>query len=176
MTTQTEYKYPYQPKWMPILLGGLFFTVCGGVLAHSAWNNERGLIINGILELEAATATIVYWVLAALSFVLVLLCGLQAYNRLTQFREVRLTGDSLIAPKSAWSTNEVSIPLAEITDLRQQEVNGQRFLKVVAADGKKITLVAGYLPNRRDFEQLVAMVVAAVNQSNSDSTRDSRET
>ena len=40
-----ERQYDYRPKWMVILLCGLFFGACALVLAGKANGNDRGLII-----------------------------------------------------------------------------------------------------------------------------------
>lgn len=44
-------EYEYRPKLTMILLSTAFFGLCTVVLCVKAANNDRGVIINGIVEL-----------------------------------------------------------------------------------------------------------------------------
>ena len=58
-------RYDYKPKAWVMALAGLFFAGCGVVLGKIALENDRGLILNGIIRLDAGDATMFYWVLTA---------------------------------------------------------------------------------------------------------------
>src|SRR5262249_39049867 len=68
-----EREYEYKPKWTGLLACGGFFALCALLVAHRAYRNDRGLIINGIIELSPDNATLFYWALCALSIGFVLL-------------------------------------------------------------------------------------------------------
>src|SRR5688500_3435530 len=108
-----------------IIFGALFFGICAAVLGAKADSNDRGLIINGIIELGVEGATITYWVLTALSIGFVVMSGALMVIRVGGSQVVALTGDSLISPKSRWSKEEVSVEYRDIQQLSTSEVSGQ---------------------------------------------------
>jgi hypothetical protein len=71
-------------------LASLFFAVAAIFMASRASTNDRGLIINGIIHLEADGADVFYGVLAALSaaFVIVGVLGMNALRCRKTFRIV----------------------------------------------------------------------------------------
>jgi hypothetical protein len=152
-------QYHYRTKWTVIVLSGLFFGACTLILGAKAISNDRGLIINGIIELSPGEARIFYWVLAALSIGLLLVAGFLAILRLTLHQRIRLTATSITIPRSRWSSQELVVPFAEIVELSLSDVSGQRFLKI-EFNGGKFTLNASMLPSKGDFDD----ICAAVNQ------------
>src|SRR5258708_29914814 len=105
-----ERQFDYRPKWTVIILCALFFGACALVLGAKANANDRGLIINGIIELSAGGATVFYWVLAALSIGFVVIAGFFAIVLLTIHQRITLTNTSITIPRSRWSSEEVSFP------------------------------------------------------------------
>ena len=152
-----ERQYDYRPKWTIIVLCALFFGACALVLGAKAHENDRGLIINGIIELEPGGATIFYWVLAALSIGFVVAAGFLAIVRLTLHQRIGLTETCITIPRSRWSSEEVAVPFGEIVDLSTSQVSGQRFLNIVY-NGGKFTLTASMLPRKEDFDEICAAV------------------
>jgi hypothetical protein len=159
-----ERQYDYKPKWTVIVLCGVFFGACALVLGVKANGNERGLIINGIIELSPDGATTLYWVLTALSIGFVIVAGLLAVIRLTLHQRIVLAEACLTVPRSRWSGEEVTVPFADIVELSASEVSGQRFLKIVYKGGK-FTLTASMLPRKGDFDEIYAAVTQGVKAS-----------
>jgi hypothetical protein len=157
-------QYDYRPKWTIIILCALFFGACALVLGAKANGNDRGLIINGIIELSAGGATGFYWVLAALSIGFVVVAGFLAIVRLTVHQRIGLAETSITMPRSRWSSEEIAVPFGEIVELSASEVSGQRFLKI-AYNGGKFTLTASMLPKKEDFDEICSLVRQGVNAS-----------
>ncbi len=150
-------QYDYRPKWTMIVLCALFFGACALILGAKADGNDRGLIINGIIELSARSATVFYWVLAALSIGFVVAAGFLAFIRLTVHQRITLGETSITIPRSRWSGEETVVTFGDIIDLSSSEVSGQRFLTIVD-NGGKFTLTASMLPKKDDFDEICAAV------------------
>jgi hypothetical protein len=157
--TPVEREYAYRPKWTTIVLASLFFGAGALFFAAMAKDNDRGLIINGIIELSPGGARIFYWALAALSVGLVAAASTMAMVRLTLRQRIAVGTTCITVPRSRWSSEEIAVPFAEIIRLSTSDVSGQRFLKVVYRGGK-FKLVASMLPSEGDFDE----ILAAINQ------------
>lgn len=155
MTIEREYEY--EAKWSTIVLGTLFFGACAGVLGATARDNDRGLVINGIVELSRNGATFFYLGLALTSVLFVALFGLMAVVRLTLRQRIAFSETCLIVPRSRWSSNEVVVPFHEIRTISKSEVAGQHFLKIVHASGK-FTLNASLCPSWYDFDEICRLI------------------
>ena len=156
----SDRQYDYRPKWI-IVLCALFFGAGALVLGTKAKGNDRGLIINGLIELSADGATSFYWVLAGLSMGFVVVAGFLAIVRLTVHQRIALSETSITIPRSLWSSEEVEIPFGDIIELSASEVSGQRFLKIVC-NGRKFILTASMLPGKEDFDDIGAAVSQGV--------------
>jgi hypothetical protein len=71
-----------RPKWPTIVLCAGFFGLSAAVLGAKAANNDRGLIINHVIELGPEGATTFYWALTALSVGFVAISAFMACHRL----------------------------------------------------------------------------------------------
>lgn len=148
-------RYDYKPKLWSSLLAGLFFAGCGVVLGNVALTNDRGLILNGIIELETGSATIFYWVLTALCAGFVFVGLVATVRSLGAPHEVVLDRIAISAPKGVTGKIVVTVPYARITDLKVSQVKSQKFLAVHHADGK-LTITRSMLPTHDAFEELLA--------------------
>jgi len=101
-----ELEFEYRPKRTAIVLSGGFFGLCAAVLGATAANNDRGVIINRIIELDPEGATTFYWVLTALSGGFVALAAFLAYHRLTSRQRIAFGPAALTVPASRWSRAE----------------------------------------------------------------------
>ncbi len=63
----TDMRFAYKPKTLTMILAGGFFLLCAVALAFRAASNDRGLILNGIINLDQGGATTFYYVLAGLA-------------------------------------------------------------------------------------------------------------
>ncbi|MDR0780348.1 MAG: hypothetical protein LBF16_06595 [Pseudomonadales bacterium] len=154
-------EYVYQPKWTAIVLGALFFGLCAAVLGAAATNNDRGLIINGSLELGQSAATTFYWILSALSAGFVILSAFLAYHRLTFQQRLVFSATALSAPASRWSRKKQTIAYRDITALSQAKVSGQTFLYLTHTGGK-YTLAAAMLPSKTAFTEVCELLTTRI--------------
>lgn len=154
-------EYEYKPRWSAILLAMLFFgacAACGVVKAH--WNN-RGLIIEGIIRLSPQGATVFWWIYTALSMGIVLFCVFLGIRRLIQTQRIVLTPNAIIVPKSRWSSDEITILYAKITDVWETKKYNQKFLHISYQEGKS-TIVASCLPTERHYYDIRCFLVKRV--------------
>jgi hypothetical protein len=159
-----EREYEYRPKWTLIVFCAAFFGLGAVVLGAKAAGNDRGLIINRIIELETARATVFYWVLTACSAGFVASAAVLAYHRLAYRQRLAFRAAALTVPASRWSRREKEIVYREIKELRQTTISGQRFLHVTH-DGGKYTITASMLPSRAAFEEVCELLAARVRES-----------
>lgn len=159
-----EREYEYQPKWTAIVLGGGFFVLCAAVLGAKAANNDRGVIINRIIELEPGGATTFYWVLTALSGGFVALAAFLAYHRLTSRQRIAFGPTALTVPASRWSRAEKEIAYCDIQGLSEGTVNGYWYLYVTHSGGKH-TIAAAMLPSKEVFVEVCELLTARVREA-----------
>lgn len=138
-----------------------FFIICGLFLANVAQNTDRGLIIDGLIRLNIQQARLFYWGMTAVS-VGIALYGVFGIIVAPQGpRYVRLTADSIVAPKSYASPADVKISYDRIAKLEMQEVNKQRFLVIFHAGGK-LNIAQATMPSKARFEELCHALAARV--------------
>ena len=159
-----EKEYDYKPKWTAIFLGGTFFAACTVGLGFVAANNDRGLMINHVIELEPGGATVFYWVLAVCSLGFVGAGVIGAYHRLTVRQRIKLGSQSLIVPSSFWSSEEKEIAYDDIHELSTSTISGQRLLNVKHIDGKVI-IAASKLPSKAAFEEMCKLLAVRVGEA-----------
>lgn len=152
-------RYDYKPKLWASLLGGLFFAGCGVVLGKVALDNDRGLILNGLIELDTGDATTFYGVLAAACIGFVAIALVSTVRAFGAPHEVVLDATSITAPKGVMQKVVVTVPYTRITDLQVTQVQSQKLLTIHHADGK-LVIARGMLPTRADFEELLAALDA----------------
>lgn len=61
-----EVRIPYMPNKTIFILAIFFFLACAGVMGNVAASNDRGLILNRIIEFSPQGAAIFYWVIRLL--------------------------------------------------------------------------------------------------------------
>jgi hypothetical protein len=128
-------RYRYAPRLAPMLAAVLFFAAC---LAFYVWrtaSNDRGLIINGLLELETDGATAFFASLAVGSAGFVLLGLWAASMRLRAPSYLMLDERSLSFP-SRFGRKARTVPYAAIRDIQLLNVQGQSMLQIETESGK----------------------------------------
>jgi hypothetical protein len=155
----TILKYPYKPRKTALVLGALIFAPCTALFVHNGMTNDRGLIIDGIIHLGVNGATIFYWVFAALSAGFVAVAVLSLLASLGKSLSIELTDQFLYAPRGIFAHEPLSIPLHEITEMKVQTVQSQRFLTIKYLGGK-ISIGQTMLPKNSDFDALCAALAA----------------
>ena len=145
-------RFVFAPRLVPMLACAGFFGVCSAFFLHRAATNDRGLLINGIVELGPRGATAFYGAFAMLSvgFVLVGVAGVLV--RLRGKRYIELDEQALYMP-ARWAGPTQRVLYVEITSLFSEEVAGQRMLHI-AHNGGKITVAAVMLESERTLDEI----------------------
>jgi hypothetical protein len=136
-----------------------FFGACLIFMGREAMFNDRGLIINGLIHLGPAGATIFYWCLAAVSGVFVAI-GIPAFFvGLLSSRRVTLTATAISAPKFGFSRAPTVVLLSDVQQVSLQKVQKHRFLNIHHAHGK-LAIAESYLSSAAVFEALCSEIIA----------------
>jgi hypothetical protein len=147
-------EYPYKPKLWAMALASSFFAACALGMVYAARTNDRGLILNGLIEFSTTGATTFYWWVAGASalFVLAGLAGL-AMSVLGAQR-LRLTATEIAAPKSVFSREATVVPLADVEAIEVQTIQRQRLMNIRHPRGK-LSIAQSLLPDASAFDALL---------------------
>jgi hypothetical protein len=153
--------YEYKTKWWvgPAVI--LFFGSAAFFFMEKATHSYRGLVISRIIELSPRSAGYFYWLLFAFSMGLVVLGFLALAMSFRSARHVRLDEGMMIAPRNGLSNAEIAVPYKDITGLKIQEIQRQRFLHIEHRAGK-LTLVQSQLPSRADFDEICSVLASRI--------------
>lgn len=157
-----EVRIPYKPNKIIMILAIAFFGACAGFMADIAANNDRGLILNRVIELSPQNATIFYWVIASASMVFVVVGFFALVKSFFTNREIVITETSITSPKSALSKLDVTVNFSDISNVTIQTIQRTRILNIKYSGGK-LSILNSMLPNKAAFEELVSQVQARVN-------------
>ena len=151
-------KYRYRAKPLVMILCAVFFTACGYAVLNDAQTNDRGLIIDHLIELDMHQATIFYWALFACCVGFVGIALVALISALTQETYVEVTDKGILVP-AIFRNNTTYVQFADVTQVRLQKVQRQAFL-ILTHPGGKASISRANMPSKTDFEELVAMVDA----------------
>jgi hypothetical protein len=150
--SDVERQYDYKNKWPALLLSAGHWALCavvGGYIASDRW----------LVDLPA-----LYWVVCALSLVLLAKNGLLIVARLSLRQRVAFTKTRLLAPKSSWSSEELGIAYQAITGLSTSGMSGARLLYVTHTGGK-YRIAESLLPTKAAFEEVCELLTARIRGS-----------
>lgn len=140
-----------------MLWAGGFFAACSAVYIHLIITNDRGLVINRIVELDAHGATVFYAVLGAASMLFVIFAAVATiYGQLKKPLLV-LAEDHLIVPHGFIRKRPKIIHFADIRRITYQSVNGQRFLTLWSSGGK-VSIARSLLESEAVFEAISTFI------------------
>lgn len=153
------------PLKRPTFMLGLGFVLFGASAAffyYRATTNDRGLIINGIIEMGPGAADIFYAVFFVLSAIMSL-AGLYLSIRLLQIKDFRIViGEEnvLVPPPTLWkSFNEISIPLNSIVSVAQ---NG--YALVIGTGDKNHSISAQWFSQYYPMAEVADAIIARVRE------------
>ncbi|HAS6997775.1 TPA: hypothetical protein I7280_23385 [Vibrio parahaemolyticus] len=157
-----EVRIPYKPNKIVFILAIAFFAACAGFMGNIALTNDRGLILNRIIEFSPLGATNLYWAvtIAALSFVLV--GTLALIKSMFSNREIVITNESISSPKSGFSKQDVTVNFSDITGVNMQTIQKTKILNIEHLGGR-LSIPNSMLPNKASFEELVSQLQSRVN-------------
>lgn len=128
-------EFAYRPQWGVLIASGLICGIGGYFFQAEAASNDRGLIINGIIELSTSGATTFYLVFSWLLFALVTPVAFLLIARLLNPQTLVLADDGLYLPKRPWSREPTLIRYGDIRGVLAYEINGQQLLDITHAGG-----------------------------------------
>ena len=145
-------RYRYVPRVAPMLLALLFFGACLAFYVWRAATNDRGLIINGLIELETGGATAFFATLAVGSggFVLV---GLWAMSLRLRAPSYLVLDESSLSIPARLFRKAKTVPYATIRDIQLVNVQGQSMLQI-ATDSGKVTIAAVMLASDAQLREV----------------------
>jgi hypothetical protein len=146
-------EYPYKPRLRTTLLVISFGVALAAGMGYAALSNDRGLIINGILRFGPLGATIVYWCLAGIGAVCLVIGLAMLVANLTSKARLRLTPTEFSAPRHAFDRTTTTIPVAEIQAIQVYSVRDQHFLDIAHGDAT-LTILRSCLPSTAAFEEV----------------------
>jgi hypothetical protein len=146
-------RFTYNPQWAVIAACALFFGAIAALMVYKALHNERGLIINGIITLGPAGATVFYWVMAGLSALFVISAFLLIVRRAANPQVLEFTDEAVLLPYGFLQPRVSRIPYAEIKRVWEVKVSGQTFL-YLATGGQKFSIMASLLPDRDSYQTI----------------------
>ena len=156
-----EVRIAYKPNKAVFLLAVAFFGVCAGVMGNVAMTNDRGLVLNRILEFSPRGATIFYWVITGASLMFVLVGIWALAKSVTMKREIVVSETSLTSPKSGFSKVDVTVDFSDVTNVSLQTVQKTKILNIDHAGGR-LSIPNSMLPDKRAFQELVLVLQARV--------------
>ncbi len=157
-----ERQYAYRPGSMPVVFGTVFFGLGTLFLGAEAWHNERGLVIERIIELGLKVATAFYWVCCgccggAWAFFMFL-----AWHQTVVKQRLVFGATAMRVPASRWSAEEKEIAYRDISAIAEAQFSGQRFLYVIHSSGKFI-ITSAWLPSKAAFDEIYKLLAAKIN-------------
>ncbi|MGJ8641480.1 MAG: hypothetical protein ACSHYA_18970 [Opitutaceae bacterium] len=158
--------YAYKPKVLTMLMCIFFFGLCAIVIALKAKENEQGLVLNGIFTFSERGADIFYWslVVGSVGFVLIGLIAL--LKSITGSLNLELTETEIRIPKGFIKKAHVNLQLAELVNISESEVNGQRFLYLHTKHGN-LSVSRSMMANKESYEEfreLISSIVEVLNE------------
>lgn len=157
-----EVRFDYKLRAKIFLMAVAFFGVGAGVMANVAATNKQGLIINRIIDFSPQSATMVYWLVAAVSLAFVILAVYLMANGMLTKRVIVITDDSITSPKSGLSNQYITIRFSDIIDINIQTIQKSKII-IIDHPGGRLSISNSMLPNNASFEKLVYQLQARMN-------------
>jgi hypothetical protein len=153
--------FRYRAKPTTMILAGGFFALCGSFYVYKAAINDRGLIVNGIIELGPTGATAFYAVLAALSALFVVVAVIAMIHGLLREPVLTLADDHIVVPGSLLRRQSRRIDFGTVTKASIQSVHRQRFLTLWSTQGKA-SIARSMLDSDQVFDRIVDAVTSRI--------------
>jgi hypothetical protein len=157
-------KIPCRPRVAPLIQGAAFFFVCGVILAWSASTENRGIRLLGFVTLSPQKASIFYWLLAAMSFVFVLVGLFVCFAGIRSSVFLELASHAIVIPRELGGKRFRRIPYREIMRISELNVAGTKSLGIQTIQGL-YWVSASVLPGTEDYEML-KQLLASISSEN----------
>ena len=150
-------EFSYRINVLYTLLAGLFFVPCAALFIYKAINNDRGLIINGIIKLDPGQADFFYWVLAVFSVLFVI----AALYAVVMPLFIKNSGKLIVYEEGvSYPRGKAQIEFLwnEINDIKTTEVSGTVILEFISVTGRKYAVNNRMFKNKKEFEEFCGLV------------------
>jgi hypothetical protein len=149
----------YRPPIGRIVLGVVLSCVGGLFMAHEARTNDRGMIINGLIELSPHGATVLKWVVSAALFALGAGLLLLVPRGLIR-RQIVLDADSITIPSHGLSRRQHRIEREDIRGVQVTQYYKMRYLRIRHHGGVR-AINSTWLPHEEDLDTILKWLDAA---------------
>lgn len=156
--------FPYRGNFDTMLLGVIFFGSGAALFGYKTATNDRGLIINGVIELGPTGATIFYAVLGVLSALFVLCAVFAQIQGALRKPMLILADDHLVVPSGFFQRRLKRVEFKHITSAVLQKISGQQFLVLRTLQGK-VSVTRSLLTPPSAFDLIVTAVNTRMPQS-----------
>lgn len=137
---------------------GLFVLLIFGLFAYfglsKALHNNRGLVINHIIELSASMATYFWWGSALLFLMLALLGLIMVIKSFQNPSLITLYDTQMTAPKKPISNTLLTVKYSDISKIEMHKIAKVRQLRINSPHGKIVIPDVNFV-NKADFDDLV---------------------
>jgi len=158
--------FPYRPNPWTMLLACIFFAGGALFMGNEAIFNDRGLIIDRVIDLGPSGATTFYWCITAICVAFVAI-GIPAFfASLWSDHYLSMSQTQLSVPRFLFSRKPTVVKLVDIQRINLQVVKRKRFLNILHSGGK-LTISESLLPSPAAFKELYSAIAHRVPGTNS---------
>ncbi|MBW2242657.1 MAG: hypothetical protein JRH01_11790 [Deltaproteobacteria bacterium] len=127
-----------------------------------ALTNQKGLILQGVLKLTPANATLFYSVVSAWMGLAIFptACAL-AWKRIWLSQRVGFVEEGILLPSGFWSADEVLIPYLQLAEAAVVEIGSERLL-TLSFPGRCFRIGSSWLPSEQAFDQVLERVQTGI--------------
>ncbi|MEQ1780795.1 MAG: hypothetical protein ABMA14_05510 [Hyphomonadaceae bacterium] len=155
-----ETRFAYKPKTHVMLLAAVFFLVASVVLIYAGATNDRGLILNHIIEMDEASATTFYYVLAGLSAAMTA-GGVFGFVMSLRGAKFVVLDDASVEFPGNLGQKQVRIPYGAITGLQPGGAHRQRWVYILHAGGRH-AIMGSMLANPAQLDEIASLIAARI--------------
>ncbi|MBC3875483.1 hypothetical protein [Undibacterium flavidum] len=150
---KTPIRFKYKPKFLRLLFAILVFALLSYLSINDAIHNDRGLVINNIFHFSRRGATVLYSFFALCFTLIFFISIIFFYTNITTKKEIYVFDSQVNLPKSAFSSEMISIKYKHILSLKMRTLEKQRSLLIEHINGTTV-ISEEMLENKAAFEKL----------------------
>lgn len=158
MRDQVLRQYQYKLS----MIQGLFVLLLFGLFTYfglsQAMHNDRGLIINHIIELSASMATYFWWGIAMLSLLFTILGLVMVIKSLQAPSFITLYDTSMTVPKRPISNTLLTIEYSDIKMMSVNKISWVHTLQIEFLDGKVVIPESNFV-NKTAFKDMADILL-----------------
>jgi len=155
-----RHQFTFRPSWKSLLLVPLGL-ILGAFMSFEALNNNKRLLINGIVELSAGQATVFFWCFAAFMFAIAFLGVLALVQRLSGPLRIALTDSGVWVPGPVWAKADRFYEFAGMKTMKIVTIYNATILQVDTLAGR-FAIAQPNLESPEDFERIVELIKQSV--------------